>query len=660
MRSRKFSKYYRIIFLSLVMSFVFTIPAQAYLDPSVMTYAIQAISGIVIALGTFGGLAYRKLKNRFFKGNTSKIIETNDFYHNDSLNGVSYSLDVEEHNNEIFDYSKYNEENSPPSLKKRFKKSILLCFTTAFTIFFFSPTLILLTNYGELKNSSGKLLPIVVVVAIIMFIVLLLVHILFKNKSYYLVFALLFAICLGAFIQSLFINPKFPPINGGEIPWEWYTKATVLSVGVWFVIIVGSLYAMIKKPKETIVIKNVICVLIVLIEVLSLIYTSISTKEERSRNPIVVTKNNQFDLSSNKNTVVFVVDTLDALWAEKYMLQDEGYLEYFKDFTYFDDVVSGGAPTVLGMPAMLTGQLYNPKEETKEEYYERVYSETNIFKLIHDQGWGQKYYTHLSYLECGDIQYIDNVIEGEYVVTQVAPLAKELYKLVAFNTMPMPLKRFFWNTQNVLQNYIVPKGGWEEYSTEDDPQLYQDMLAHPMTTNSDKNLFVMYHMFGAHGPYYMDENALRIPVEHSRDYLEGQIRGTIKIIQTFIDEMKENNIYDSSTIIITADHGGENVYPNPAVFIKKPNETHDEMIVDDTKLSFQNLYATYMSSITDEDVVPYDDFYESEGEEIRYHTASETLAKLVVDESKVTLPYMRFIIKGRARDFMKDIQLSDD
>ena len=661
MKSSRLSTYYRIIFLSIAMCFMFTIQTQAYLDPSVMTYAIQAISGIVIALGTFGGLAYRKLKNRFFKGQTSKIIETNDFYYDDDANGCVYSLlDVEEHSNELFDYSKYNEENAPPSLKKRFKKTIILSFTAAFTFFYFTPTLILLTNYGELKNSSEKLLPIAVVVTIIMFILLWVITSLFKDKAFNIIFAIVFGICLAAFIQALFINPQFPPINGSKLPWEWYTKAIVISIFVWFMVMIVSLYAIIKKPKEAMAVKNVICVLIVLIEILGLIYTDNSTREERTKTPMVVTKNGQFDLSKNKNTVVFVVDTLDALWAEKYMLQDEGYLEYFKDFTYYDDVVSCGAPTVLGMPVMFTGQLYDPTKETKEEYYERAYSKTNIFKLIHDEGWGQKYYTHLSFLECGDTQYIENIVEGEYEIVNVPALAKELYKLVAFNTAPMPLKGMFWNNQNVLQDYIVPKDGWEEYSLEDDPQLYQDMLAHPMTTNYDKNLFVLYHMFGAHGPYYMDENAMRIPVEDSKDFLEGQIRGVIKIIQTYIDEMKENGIYDSSTIIITADHGGENVYPNPAVFIKSPNEVHDKMPVNDTKLTFQNLYATYMSSITDKDVVPYDDFYESEGEEIRYHTASETLAKLVVDKSKVPLPFAQFVIKGRARDFMKDIQLKDD
>ena len=36
----------------------------AYIDPSVMTYAIQAIAGIVIAIGAFVGIYFRKAKKK--------------------------------------------------------------------------------------------------------------------------------------------------------------------------------------------------------------------------------------------------------------------------------------------------------------------------------------------------------------------------------------------------------------------------------------------------------------------------------------------------------------------------------------------------------------------------------------------------------------------
>lgn len=41
-----------------------TIMVGGYLDPSVMTYAIQAIAGVVIAIGAVAGIYWRKAKKK--------------------------------------------------------------------------------------------------------------------------------------------------------------------------------------------------------------------------------------------------------------------------------------------------------------------------------------------------------------------------------------------------------------------------------------------------------------------------------------------------------------------------------------------------------------------------------------------------------------------
>lgn len=45
-------------------SAIFVAPAAAYVDPSIMTYAIQAIAGVVIAAGVVFGVIWRKMKNK--------------------------------------------------------------------------------------------------------------------------------------------------------------------------------------------------------------------------------------------------------------------------------------------------------------------------------------------------------------------------------------------------------------------------------------------------------------------------------------------------------------------------------------------------------------------------------------------------------------------
>ena len=58
-----------LITLFFVVNFgiLFSINAMAYIDPSVMTYAIQAIAGIAIAIGAVIGVYWRNAKRKINK-----------------------------------------------------------------------------------------------------------------------------------------------------------------------------------------------------------------------------------------------------------------------------------------------------------------------------------------------------------------------------------------------------------------------------------------------------------------------------------------------------------------------------------------------------------------------------------------------------------------
>ena len=69
---------------------LFTINASAYIDPSVMTYAIQAVAGIAIAIGAFVGIYFRKAKKKIndklgIDENKNKEVESDDIEIDDQI-----------------------------------------------------------------------------------------------------------------------------------------------------------------------------------------------------------------------------------------------------------------------------------------------------------------------------------------------------------------------------------------------------------------------------------------------------------------------------------------------------------------------------------------------------------------------------------------------
>ncbi len=62
---------------------LFGLNVRAYIDPSVTTYLIQAIAGIVIAIGAIVGIYYRRAKKKMSEKlgideNRNKTVESDD------------------------------------------------------------------------------------------------------------------------------------------------------------------------------------------------------------------------------------------------------------------------------------------------------------------------------------------------------------------------------------------------------------------------------------------------------------------------------------------------------------------------------------------------------------------------------------------------------
>lgn len=54
----------RILFYTICFLFLFEIPTFAYIDPSVMTYTIQAVAGVVISIGAVLGIVWRRARKK--------------------------------------------------------------------------------------------------------------------------------------------------------------------------------------------------------------------------------------------------------------------------------------------------------------------------------------------------------------------------------------------------------------------------------------------------------------------------------------------------------------------------------------------------------------------------------------------------------------------
>lgn len=532
-----------------------------------------------------------------------------------------------------------DDNNSAEKSKKKYgfvERILLLLPPTIFLIFTFAiymPSSLFISNIDDFALDYIKIVPLIALVSVAVLVIIYIIGLIIPIKRLFYSYVLLvFSLALGFYIQGNFLNPAFNSLNGKEIAWSEYKINGIISIIAWILVfVVPQVVYAIKENIMSLIVKWG-SLFVTAMQLVSLVVLLLTTHKVVS-NDFAVTKNGEFELSSKNNTIMFVVDTLDASWFEDMLLPNEEYKKSLKDFTYFDDAVAGGAPTVLGIPTLLTGKIDMDASRDTSEYYKDAYESSSLFADMQKSNCNVKLFTEFYYLDYCDKNSVDNLkMEQKYVISSRRGFMECLYKFVSFYAMPQFLKQNFWLYSGEFNQYITLEDNTSNLYKLDDAQFYQDFKEKGITTQNDKDTFVMYHLNGAHSPYVMDENAQAVPSDSIG--VDSQIRGIFKIIKEYMDELKAKGIYDSSTIIITADHGGIDLYSNPAILVKERNANHDEMVVSDSKITFTNVNNTIASStLKDSSAYGENVFEVGDKQVVRFHVAPNDLTENVYKDN---------------------------
>lgn len=204
-----------------------------------MTYTIQAIAGVVIAIGAFISIYWRKfsryLRNKYHISLSKKEIESDEFYLFDE------SIDKEKIvTNPGSITNKKVEPKDNPS-QNILLPGFLLAFASAFMLMVFAPLDLYLNNIKEFTFEFSMLLPVLFKMFLILFVLLLVVLGIFYliNKKIYL-FILVFGFCifLITYIHGNFMVGFLPQMDGSPV-WEnnrnWYYLSVVVIVFVFLI-----------------------------------------------------------------------------------------------------------------------------------------------------------------------------------------------------------------------------------------------------------------------------------------------------------------------------------------------------------------------------------------------------------------------------------------
>ncbi len=678
--------------------------AHAYIDPSVMTYTIQAVAGVAVALSAVAGVALRRGRKVLMRildidENSKKRIEA-DVHRTDGSVAAGWRLgsaagagaytwaaadagpNADSGRAALDDSSagpaKNRKKGHKPLWKERLVYGLIAAFFFTFTIYFVAPLEIVAGASQDLVYSMGDvwwtlLLPDLGIIAGITLVLTLL-----RGKAFNIGLVLVFAVGLSAYVQALFLNTGLPAANGDTIVWADHMPMQVVSTIVWLVIIAAALVFGILRSRRSQGVVAIVAVCLVIVQgvgLVSLAFTpSASGVSEASDAKVVMTEDQMYTVNPNHNVVVFILDTYDTAYLKR-ILRDfnPDLLDGFDGFTNYENATSAMIPTRFAIPEMLTGQMPS-FDETYETYAAERYERSDFLQSIYDANYSIGLYTdsmRISALPADEQRAITsktvNIHSLPDSMMDYWGCVYSLFQMGQYRDVLWPFKWAFWYYTDQINRAMVASdedtAPDETVYVMDDVRYYNRLSEFGLTLEDGDydGAFRFIHLLGSHYPFSYDEEANFIGDDESNVFRQSQ--GALHIMKTYIAKLKEVGVYENTTIIITADHGYWTITLDPLeetstpIMFVKPEQSAEldalPMATDEKPVSHLDLQATILdamgldySEYTQRDEwAGYSMFGYIDPDRVRYYLTTDSL------EDLTAVQFREYEIDGNALDW---------
>lgn len=471
-------------------------------------------------------------------------------------------------------------------------------------------------------------------------------------------YTILFAITLSGYIQNMMLNGHMLSMDGTKQTWEGIQLW--VNIFVWIILVAGMLLIKRLIHKDVAKVYRLICIYLSLVQAVSLGFLAVSTymkenNDENSNTEWILSTDGALELHPDNNVLVFVLDWYDEQILEKVLQQDKDFLSPLDGFTDYSNTTSLYAFTEMSLPYLLTGVewQYNMDEE---EYIKYAHSNGTMLDDIYDAGYDIGIYTSAKYIRNARIEKLCNYIPYmQYCDTwDTVDLMLTCSK---YQMAPFVLKNKYWYTTDQITALSVN----DSWRLNTDLPFLSALNATGLSIEKKAGRtgsFRFYHMYGAHPPYRMAEDF--VPTSNLSDYTSmiSQAKGSMKIVFEYIDQLKALGLYDSATIIITADHGQNYINTpsrisnlsdlklettsNPILLVKTADQTWEGVRQTFAPVSHTEIVASVVDAINPQKSANYgstlaDIDEDSNRERIFVFTRSD-------------LPYVKTVITGNVRD----------
>lgn len=380
--------------------------------------------------------------------------------------------------------------------------------------------------------------------------------------------ALLTAFLVCGYLESGVLSMGLPEINGGYMPELAVAARAWADVAVWAVVVTGLLVGVrfVRGYCHWIALGVLVLGAASLFDarkpdaVRSAEVQSESAASDRAHFEWQLDVLSNVKFSAKRNVLVFVLDSMGARFPFEVVEGDARLRREFAGFTAYTNNVAMHDCTKYGLPGLMTGVYFDPAKVSSAAYPMSMYGERSMLYPYLEAGAEVAFSPDLmpyglTTLPVERRNELKGRQKGDWSAlllrTREVPYLS-LLNLSLFRLLPYPAKgRFvyarirkdpmFERAENVF---------WHEHV------MFPLLSGAPL---GDHGLFLgVFHSWGAHPPLTFNLDGSRaVPSGDYRRDMREQIHNSLTHLVRLFAELKRKGIYDSSLIVLCADHGND-------------------------------------------------------------------------------------------------------